>query len=662
MRNEKGQAAIFVALMFNVLFVFFAMAINVALVVHDKINLQNSVDLATYYAAERQAEVLNAIAHQNYAIRQSWKLLTWRYRVLGTMGLDRNPKHPVWAGETDESVYSGAIRPTVCVTYKPTWMEVTKNENLCNTPGLRIPPLPQVEVIAGFLPINGSLAALSSFLRGKFDDACQKHGAYNWWFSMSILHAFRMDQRNRKQVIFQLAKNLGENPNGDFLDLDGNSVLEGARKTFLKNLTHSNRERFSGNFQMFNSLKGIQPEKWLSEIKINPTLYYTDVTTEPGCNADTKSVAVLPDRSEARNFLTAAFPSGLGAADLIPWKEERFLASSDFQFSIGVEKNPWYMVYVGIKAETTPRQIFLPIGDGVRTVARAFAKPFGGRIGPWNAKTWQRGAANSEGEPIDQLLPPRSLPDKIADAQDFRRLPNYSRFPGDKIGYSSKLALNSLMHLQTLGISYDYYKNIKRDIVSGAPNDILAYDEYANKQPTVRDYEIAAVTPDLFDIAYYSIEPNFYEHYWKRIEAAKLRLGFTGTIPIRPDLGFRTDVINAFSVQAQMDSVDAKQLRRPEAAFFVRDKAHLLTDWALPEKENYNYQVESSYENFGKCKLPDDGFKIFNPGSCIAGGGRTGYSVKIVSRSYLLATDHAMGGEGTSPNAIMNPPPADNGW
>ena len=64
MRNEKGQAAIFVALMFNVLFVFFAMAINVALVVHDKINLQNSVDLATYYAAERQAEVLNAIAHQ----------------------------------------------------------------------------------------------------------------------------------------------------------------------------------------------------------------------------------------------------------------------------------------------------------------------------------------------------------------------------------------------------------------------------------------------------------------------------------------------------------------------------------------------------------------------------------------------------------------------
>ncbi len=239
MRNERGQAAIFVALMFNVLFVFFAMAINVALVVHDKINLQNSVDLATYYAAERQAEILNAIAHQNYAIRQSWKLLAWRYRVLGTMGMERSGvRHPVWMGDTSESPYAQAVTPSVCVTYKPTWMEVARGENLCNTPGLRIPPLPQVQVIAGFLGINTSLAALSTYLRGQFSLACEKHGAYNWWWSLSILHAFRIDQRNRKQIIKYLAENLSKNPNGDFLDLDGNSVLAGARKTFEKNLTH----------------------------------------------------------------------------------------------------------------------------------------------------------------------------------------------------------------------------------------------------------------------------------------------------------------------------------------------------------------------------------------------------------------------------------------
>ena len=47
--------AIFIALFFQVLFVFFAMAINVGLVVHDKINLQSAADFAAYYGAARQA-------------------------------------------------------------------------------------------------------------------------------------------------------------------------------------------------------------------------------------------------------------------------------------------------------------------------------------------------------------------------------------------------------------------------------------------------------------------------------------------------------------------------------------------------------------------------------------------------------------------------------
>src|ERR1700722_7204556 len=121
MFSQRGQAAIFVALMFNVLFVFFAMSINVALVVHDKINLQNSVDLAAYYAAMKQAELLNVIGHENYAIRQSWKLLAWRYRTLGTMGLYRapSPVHPARSGETSDTVYPPAVAPAVCVTYKP---------------------------------------------------------------------------------------------------------------------------------------------------------------------------------------------------------------------------------------------------------------------------------------------------------------------------------------------------------------------------------------------------------------------------------------------------------------------------------------------------------------------------------------------------------------
>ena len=80
--HPTGQLSIFVVLIFQALFILFAMSLNVALVVHDKINLQNSVDIAAYYGAMKQAEMMNAIAHINYQIRQSWKLLVWRYRVL----------------------------------------------------------------------------------------------------------------------------------------------------------------------------------------------------------------------------------------------------------------------------------------------------------------------------------------------------------------------------------------------------------------------------------------------------------------------------------------------------------------------------------------------------------------------------------------------------
>ena len=85
LKNAKGQVAIFVVLLFQVLFILFAMTINIAMVAYDKINLQNSLDMAVYYGAKKQAEVLNAMAHINYQMRQNWKLLAWRYRIMGTL-------------------------------------------------------------------------------------------------------------------------------------------------------------------------------------------------------------------------------------------------------------------------------------------------------------------------------------------------------------------------------------------------------------------------------------------------------------------------------------------------------------------------------------------------------------------------------------------------
>lgn len=664
LNSQSGQAAIFVALMFNVLFVFFAMAINVALVVHDKINLQNSVDLAAYYAASKQAEMLNAIAHENYAIRQSYKLLAWRYRTLGTMGLykDVNNVHPVWTGETSDVPFGPAVKPSVCIVYKPTWNEVPPNENLCNIENLRIPALPEVKVIAGFLGINFGISELSKQLRTKFDIQCQKEGAYNWWWAMSILTAFRFDQRNRKQMIYALAGQLSkQSSNGDFLDLDGNSVYQGALATFRKNLTFTNRQSFesgNGEFQLFNSLAGVDPTKWLVEIKTVPTIIYTDVDNSNGCAASPQPVQNLPQSAGARQILLGPAPDGLSAGNLVQWKNESFLTDSDFQFSIGVEKNPWYMAYVGAKATTNPRQIFFPFGSGVETTARGFAKPFGGRMGPWYQSKWEHGDGNSSGNLVDPLMAPRVVAGGLLNSPDDpRRLPNYSRYPGDQLGMMSKLSLNALPGLRNLTANLDFYKNIKADLTPNDSGDILAWDGPGNSAPELRNLEIAAIAPDLFDATYYSIDADFTKNYYSRIKQNASAFGVPNDAGVRSDLGNNGQTIPAFSIQEQLAIASSRQ--RSEAYYFIRNKFHLLTAW-LPAPGAFLYDVNAALANFGKCQLSDDGFQHSNPGSCVAGGGRVGYSVKLISRDALNSDKHAIGGQGSAPGKILNPP--GRGW
>lgn len=662
--SERGQSAIFVALMFNVLFVFFAMSLNVAMVIHDKINLQNSVDLGAYYAAQKQAEILNVIAHQNYMIRQAWKLASWRYRVLGTMGLDRQgERHPTLTGAISDTPYSKAVRSSVCVSYAPFWEEVPPRENLCNKISLRIPVLPQVRVIAGFLGINHGIASLSRQLREQFIQRCDNHGAVNWWFASSIMHAFRLDQRNRKQVIYGLASGLSANKN-DFVDLDGNSVLAGVRKTIEKNLTYANREALT-DIQLLNSLGGVPVQNWLSEIQIAPTILYTDVVNYPNCDAEEKPIQSLPERESARAKLVAPLPDGLDARTLIDWADEGygFLQNSDFQFSMGVEKNPWVMAYTGVKIETSPRQVFFPVAGSLRMVARAFAKPFGGRIGPWHGNQWDRGALRSSGPETDPLLPPRlSASGGLLDSpNDPRRLPNYSRYPGDRLGLISNMSQNALKGLDNrpggVSASYNFYMNIKADISIGQANDVLAWDGGSQTAPMIRNYELAAIAPDLFDITYYSIEPNFTNNYWERLVANKTRLGVPANVPIRSDLGHNSNTIPHYSVQQQM--AVARSIQRSEPFFFVRDRSHLLTSW-VPGEGAYQYGLESASALFGQCAVADDQFDVKNPGSCVAGGGRTGYSVKLVARDYLLSNQIRAGGPSAAPNAILNPPP--QGW
>ncbi len=689
LKNQRGQLAVFLALIFQVLFVLFAMSINVALVVHDKINLQASADMAAYYVAQKQAEYLHAIAHQNYLIRQSWKLLTWRYRVLGTLGMNNGgvDNHPARAEITntgiaprrDEVVWPRAANvitnsdqyvPQICVYYRPNWQDVSEQENLCKEANMTIPELPEYKVIAPFNPLNAVMRGISQQLRTQYEVACAKRSSINWYFAASILKAFREDQKNRKQVMRALASALARDES-QLLDLDGELVKTGAENTLKKNLTRANRESLV-SIELFNSVKGIDLNKWLVEINILPTLYYSDSASDnknSGCSFKSALVSQLPSLQKAKDEISNWDQDGFLRQFAVNNDVDFLNFMPDYNYSLGFEKNPWFPVYSGVKVVSQPRQLFFPFGGSITLEAKAFAKPFGGRIGPWFRNTWPDTSGFSLGNKIDDLLPERKNPGQntIATspipAEQFKRLPNYSRYPNDPYGLTTYLAQSAYSGITNAQIWVDYYRNIANEISESAVKDILAWDYSSNTAPVIRNYELAAASPDLFDVTYYSITPNFSSSLLGKIRANKTKLGIPGDVPVRGDLGERfngNDPVVTTSVSTNLKSVfGSTPLIHPSAFYSVASREGLLTSW-LPGTEAFEYLPPNSAW-FGKCALWDDassaaaGPKVAN--GCLAQGGRAGYSVKMVSKQYLQSSALRLGGSSVSPGRILNPPP-----
>src|SRR5690348_6638731 len=147
------------------------------------------------------------------------------------------------------------------------------------------------------------------------------------------------------------------------------------------------------------------------------------------------------------------------------------------------------MVYISANAAATPREVFSPINGGLKMTATSYAKPFGGSICPWYADHWDSGSPTSTGSPTDALAPTRfTASGPVASPQV--RLPNYSRFPGDQLGLTSALAINSMPSLATFSASWQWYRNIWADFTDGGPNDVLATDN--GSTPDIRFMEIAA--------------------------------------------------------------------------------------------------------------------------------------------------------------------------
>lgn len=662
-QNNHGQMAVFVALLFQVLFVFFAMVINVGLLVHDKINLQNSVDMAAIYGAQRQAEILNAIAHSNYQMRQSWKLLAWRLRVLGDSGRTGHPAtemNGIIADDTaDPSLNLPSTLPSVCVVHS-FWREFSQSAdgrytNVCQKPRV-VQNVARIPNQAPFLPWNQAVIDYSDRMRQQFSNNCESAGKENWYFATKWLASYKFDVRSRKKAIRELAGFFSQYGSTDLKEISGGQMSDGLKKTLVANLTRANKLSLDNNLKIFNSLGGVDSTVWLPDIPVVPIVYYMDTSTTVlhGPCHYTIAPVNLEFGGHTPSFGKGNFdPDNMLEAESVEPVDGYNIDHS----AIGVEKNPWYMAYVGVSAKTQPRHPFAPFGKGIVLEARSFAQPFGGRIGPWYADQWQPDAAESAGNKIDKLGPDRFQNALLGNPST--DVPNYSRYPGDKLGLTSKLSLASLKSISAGGgttnaVTKFDYGAIPAEM-NTADNDALAWNVETNTSPAIRSFELEGIAPDLFDITYYSIEPNFSANYL-------VPLSNSGSgVTFRHDIGYRPGTpAQGWSVRDQMSSM-ATLAGVGALNYIVQNSddgnAPLLTSWTQSKPVEYERSPSgfATCDPLSKAALADlEPRGITTPGSCLKGG-RTGYSVKIVSKKFLESQELELGGEGIK-GKLQNPP------
>lgn len=712
--GERGQIAIFVALIFQVLFVFFAMVVNVGMLVHQKINLQNSVDLAAYYGAMRQAETLNAIAHINYQVRQAWKLMVWRYRHLGMSGDTVN--HPydslnkvMRAGGTVDQPFraadGGSCPATFCINHpvfdiQEPWEYYCRD--MCKGVRITLLGIPSERGI-NFALAEGILGGLarsiedaSRNLVDKTQKHCRNRSALNWFALARFIFAYKQEMKGRKQVLNRIANGLSAETR-DFKDVDGQSARAGALATLWRNLSYPNQEYIDdtsggtngGEFAFYNSLGSAQcggtegedriPPKWLSEVFLKPVYVYLegdcDGSTQIGYDAkpvNLGSTIYAPRYQDGLDpnmvqqlMMLMADPTDISAPANRLWHS-----------TAGYEKNPWCMAYVGVEASTSPKIPFNPFGN-VKLTARSFAKPFGGRVGPWYHSRGPTGAMASNGGPADMV--DKNLPPRVRSGEDPGNITednyraDFSRYTGDVVGNKSTLTMGQVSrgiwnrNLPPQQASWSQYGHLLAggsDVSAvGNPGDVLAWNSMNNTSVPLRELEVGFVIPDQFDITYYSIEPDFWRNYATRIQK---RPDFA-TLQVRGDLGFRS---GGGAPWATMTVVDQLQVglgrtvydynntlsyyigknRNPANAF-----VEALTSWHMNQPGDYSLVAD----RFGNCPegaiIPKDSTSVDMavPGNCLAGG-RTGYSVKLVDGEYLQQSNLELGGQGQT-GPLMNP-------
>jgi hypothetical protein len=398
--SERGQVAVLFALVFTFMFVLFAMVVDFAHLVNNKINLQNAADAAAYSGAAWQAQALTRLSVLNYRLRQNVKELAMRLHVTH---LRHNRNYPNPSARFDGPSLP-QVEPFICQqahSYSAlSGLQYDANTNLCRNASPSVGGLPPIvipPVIASFDPYAIAIQAQIRAIAEAADQECRAAADDNSTLARHLVSVYTARSRFHSQQMDSLVNWLNELGGGDIFP-NQHPIARVALESARRNLTFANRDDFQMEILTPRGNEYIR----MNEYRMRASIPFVNFNVVGGgCVGQ---------------------PGVLDFDDMVA----------------GKSKEQATLTYFAVKLSSRPRMLFMPQRwlDAAFPQLQAFAaaKPFGSRIGPDTFR--------------DPLLP---VPNG---AGNFNRTVNFSFFPGDNRGFSNTKVMayfNSLHPFNSLG-------------------------------------------------------------------------------------------------------------------------------------------------------------------------------------------------------------------
>ena len=442
--KKKGLLTIFGILFGLGTFTIFGLTMSVGLIVHHKINAQNSVDIGAIYAAQKQAETLSVLSHLNYQLWQNYKLFSYRYNVLGNVGAYRkggatgtarldissststqrvnniinlemicpntvsnNCSRLGQVGPCDKSKVENQCPFAFCVWHPYFYIEGRKDDTTNPCQNLH-EPLDLPETSTGGIGIGYRLAQRKvKQLSDQIRESCKAMGLVNWLVASASYLSFYDEQQKRKEFIKKYFNTIIKGG----LDLDGKPIKEGVKKTIVKNLTlpihqsekfiYSKRSSDGKSFDDYFKWEKVDiadPQN-STGLKLNYVQNIKSSDPTKTCGREVMSIFDICDLDCGQHLdidsceSIQSYPYSPGTVNGRRTRcKELKDARDDPEQVIGFitrkpnETNFYSQVFMHVNFHGG---IFFPFRNTIPMVAQALSKPFGASFGEPNIKTWE---------------------------------------------------------------------------------------------------------------------------------------------------------------------------------------------------------------------------------------------------------------------------------